>query len=87
MALILLEEAALRVGRPWRWPPARVGHGAEARQALDRAIAADPTFAKDPRGAFRPHRAPDDLTDQFMAGPREAGLEILPHRPDARSED
>jgi tetratricopeptide (TPR) repeat protein len=46
-----------------------------ARAALDRAIALDPTFAKDPRGAFRLHHFPEDLIDRFMDGLRKAGLE------------
>jgi tetratricopeptide (TPR) repeat protein len=55
---------------------AQLGNPEAAREALDRAIALDPTFAKDPRGAFRLHRVPEDLIDQFMAGLRKAGLEI-----------
>jgi TolB-like protein len=55
---------------------AQLGHRNEARQALDRAIALDPTFAQDPRGAFRLHHVPDSLIDQFMDGLRKAGLKI-----------
>jgi TolB-like protein len=40
-----------------------------ARRALDEALALDPTFAKDPRGAFRLHRIPADLIDQFIGRP------------------
>jgi TolB-like protein/Tfp pilus assembly protein PilF len=54
---------------------AQLGHEEEARQALDRAITLDPTFAKDPRGAYRLHQVPESLIDQFMDGLRRAGLE------------
>ena len=54
---------------------AQLGNLKEARQALDQAIALDPTFAKDPGGAFRLHHFPEDLIDQFMDGLRKAGLE------------
>jgi TolB-like protein/cytochrome c-type biogenesis protein CcmH/NrfG len=37
--------------------------------------AQDPTFAKDPRGAFRLHHLPEGLIDQFMAGLRKVGLD------------
>ncbi len=56
---------------------AQLGHGAEARQALERAIALDPTFAKDPRAAYRLHHVPERLIDQFMDGLRKAGLETF----------
>jgi hypothetical protein len=54
---------------------AELGNQEEARKALDRALALDPTFAKDPRGAFRLHRVPEDLIDRFVTSPRKAGLE------------
>jgi hypothetical protein len=56
----------------------QLGNQEEARQALDRALALAPTFAKDPRGAYRVHRVPESLIDQFMDGLRKAGLEFLP---------
>jgi hypothetical protein len=56
----------------------QLGNQEEARQALDRALALAPTFAKDPRGAYRLHRVPESLIDQFMDGLRKAGLEFLP---------
>lgn len=55
---------------------AQLGHQAEAHAALQEAIALDPTFAQDPRGAFRLHRAPEDLIDQFIDGLRRAGLDV-----------
>ena len=54
---------------------AELGNEAAARQALADAVARDPTFAEDPRGAFRLHRAPEDLIDRLMAGLRKAGLD------------
>ena len=54
---------------------AQLGHKQEARQALDRALALDPTLAQDPRGAFRLHHFPETLIDQFIDGLRKAGLE------------
>jgi TolB-like protein/Tfp pilus assembly protein PilF len=54
---------------------AQLGNQEEARQALDRAIALDPTFAKDPRSAYRLHHVPESLIDQFMDGLRKAGLD------------
>jgi len=54
---------------------AQLGNQEEARAALQEALALDPTFAEDPRGAFRLHRAPEDLIDQFMDGLRRAGLD------------
>ena len=57
---------------------AQLGHGQEARQALDRAIALDPTFAQDPRRAYRLHHVPERLIDQFMDGLLKAGLETFP---------
>jgi tetratricopeptide (TPR) repeat protein len=54
---------------------AQLGDKGKARKALDRALAADPTVAKDPRGAFRLHHFPEDLIDRFMDGLRKAGLE------------
>ena len=54
---------------------AELGNKDAARQALEEAVARDPTFAKDPRGAFRLHRTPEDLIDRFMVGLRKAGLE------------
>jgi TolB-like protein len=53
---------------------AQLGNQEAARRALEEAVALDPTFAKDPRGAFRLHRAPEDLIEEFMAGLRKAGL-------------
>jgi hypothetical protein len=44
--------------------------------SLDEAVALDPTFATDPRGAYRLHHVPESLIDQFMAGLRKAGLKI-----------
>ena len=55
---------------------AQLGNRGAAAEALQEALALDPTFAKDPRGAFRLHRTPEDLIDQFMDGLRKAGLEI-----------
>jgi len=54
---------------------AQLGKQEEARKALQEALALDPTFAQDPAGAFRLHRAPEDLIDKFMDGLRKAGLE------------
>jgi len=54
---------------------AQLGNQEEARAALQEALALDPTFAEDPRGAFRLHRAPEDLIDKFMDGLRRAGLD------------
>ena len=54
---------------------AELGNREAARQALQEALALDPTFARDPRGAFRLHRVPEDLIDRFMDGLRKAGLE------------
>jgi TolB-like protein/Tfp pilus assembly protein PilF len=54
---------------------AQLGNQDAARRALEEALALDPTFAKDPRGAFRLHRVPESLIDQFMAGLVMAGLE------------
>jgi TolB-like protein len=53
---------------------AELGDHEAARQALKEALALDPTFAKDPRGAYRLHRVPESLIDQFMAGLVKAGL-------------
>jgi Flp pilus assembly protein TadD len=55
---------------------AQLGNREGARKALQEAVAVDPTFAKDPRGAWRLHRAPEDLIDRFMIGLRKAGLEV-----------
>jgi tetratricopeptide (TPR) repeat protein len=52
-----------------------LGHEKEARQALEEAFARDPTFAKDPRGAFRLHHVPESLIEQFMVSLRKARLE------------
>ena len=57
---------------------AQLGDCKQARQALEQAMALDPTFAKDPRGAFRLHHVPEGLIDQFMAGLRMAGLNVSP---------
>jgi hypothetical protein len=54
---------------------AQLGNREKARQELKEALALDPTFAKDPRGAFRLHRVPEHLIDRFMDGLRKAGLE------------
>ena len=54
---------------------AQLGHRAAARAALKEALLRNPTLAKDPRGAFRLHRTPEDLIDQFMDGLQKAGLE------------
>jgi hypothetical protein len=54
---------------------AQLGNQDAARRALEEALALDPTFAKDPRGAFRLHGVPESLIDQFMAGLVMAGLE------------
>ncbi|HSA80984.1 MAG TPA: hypothetical protein VLE23_09180 [Geminicoccaceae bacterium] len=57
---------------------ADLGDQEAARQALEEAVARDPTFAEDPRGAFRLHRTPEDLIDRFMDGLRKAGLNTSP---------
>jgi TolB-like protein len=54
---------------------AELGNQEAARRALDEALALDPTFAKDPGGAYRLHRVPKSLIDQFIDGLRKAGLE------------
>jgi hypothetical protein len=54
---------------------AELGNHEEAHEALQGALALDPTFAQDPRAAFRLHRAPEDLIDQFITSLRKAGLE------------
>ena len=54
---------------------AQLGNLKEAREALDQAIALDPTLARDLRGAFRLHHFPENLIDRFMDGLRKAGLE------------
>ena len=54
---------------------AELGNQEAAARALQETLAADPTFATDPRGAFRLHRFPEDLIEQFIAGLRKAGLE------------
>jgi TolB-like protein len=54
---------------------AELGNQDAARRALDEALVLDPTFAEDPRAAFRLHRVPESLIGQFMAGLRKAGLE------------
>ena len=46
---------------------------AKAREALAKAVALDPTFAKDPRSAFRLHHIPESLIDQFVASLGKAG--------------
>jgi hypothetical protein len=53
---------------------AGLGNQQAALTSLQKAMALDPTFAKDPRSAFRLHRTPEDLIDQFMDGLRKAGL-------------
>ena len=53
-----------------------LGNQQAAREALAKAVALDPTIAKDPRGAFRLHHFPESLIEQFMDGPRKAGLEV-----------
>jgi len=54
---------------------AQLGKQAEARAALQEAVALDPTFATDPRGAYRLHHMPEDLIERFIDGLRKAGLE------------
>ncbi len=54
---------------------AELGNQGAAREALAKAVALDPTFAKDPRGTFRLHHVPEILIDQFIAGLRKAGLQ------------
>jgi hypothetical protein len=54
---------------------AELGDQTAAREALAKAVALDPTFAKDPRGAYRLHHVPESLIEQFMDGLRKAGLE------------
>jgi hypothetical protein len=54
---------------------AELGNQEAAGRALKEALALDPTFARDPRGAYRLHRVPESLIDQFMAGLRKAGLD------------
>jgi len=49
--------------------------GRRSRRRGDEALAADPTVAKNPRGAFRLHYIPEDLFDRFMDGLRKAGLD------------
>jgi hypothetical protein len=54
---------------------AELGNHQAASRALEEALALDPTFAKDPRGAYRLHHIPESLIDQFMDGLHKAGLE------------
>jgi TolB-like protein/Tfp pilus assembly protein PilF len=53
---------------------AELGNQEAARRALEEALALDPTFARDPRGAYRMHHVPEDLIDHFMDGLRKAGF-------------
>lgn len=53
----------------------RPGHREEARPTLGRALTLDPTCAKDPRGAFRLHRTPENPIAQFTQELRKAGLD------------
>jgi tetratricopeptide (TPR) repeat protein len=53
---------------------AQLGNQAEARAALQQAVALDPTFATDPRGAYRLHHVPEHLIERFIDGLRKAGL-------------
>jgi tetratricopeptide (TPR) repeat protein len=55
---------------------AGLGNPERARRALQEARALDPSFARDPRAAFRLHRTPEDLIERFIDGLRAAGLEI-----------
>jgi hypothetical protein len=54
---------------------AELGNREAASGAREEALALDPTFAKDPHGAYRLHRVPESLIDQFMDGLHKAGLE------------
>jgi hypothetical protein len=54
---------------------ANLGDQEKARKALDETLAADPTVAKNPRGAFRLHHIAEDLIDRFMDAFRKAGLD------------
>jgi hypothetical protein len=54
---------------------AELGNREAASRALEEALALDPTFAKHPRGAYRLHRVPQSLIDQFTDGLHKAGLE------------
>src|SRR5690606_28798522 len=53
---------------------AELGNHEAARRALAEALALDPTFAKDPRSAYRLHNVPESLIDQFLEGLYKAGL-------------
>jgi hypothetical protein len=54
---------------------AELGNREAASGAREEALALDPTFAKDPHGAYRLHRVPESLIEQFMDGLHKAGLE------------
>jgi TolB-like protein len=53
---------------------AQLGNHEAARRALEEALALDPTFAKDPRGAYRLHHVSESLIDQFLEELYKAGL-------------
>jgi hypothetical protein len=74
VALTLFEEAAF-------WRPATVtvcqahlGNLEKVRHALDRAIALDPTFTKEPRGAFACTAPPKIWSTGSWSGLRKAEL-------------
>jgi adenylate cyclase len=52
---------------------AELGNQEAAARALQETLAANPTFAKDPRGIFRMFGLPEDLIDRFMIDLRKAG--------------
>ena len=57
---------------------AELGNPEPARRALEEALALDPTFAANPRDAYRLHQVPESLIDHFMTGLRKAGLDDSP---------
>ena len=50
-----------------------LGNKDAAQRALDRAMALNPIFLKDPRAAMRRHNTPDDLIDRVIDGLHKAG--------------
>ena len=56
----------------------QLGNKDEAQRALDRAMAINPIFLKDPRAAMKRHNTPEDLIDHLIDGLRKAGLVIEP---------
>ncbi len=54
----------------------QLGNQDEARRALDRAWALNPSVVKDPRAALRVHNVPEELVDRLIDGLRKAGLEV-----------